>query len=249
MVVYFKNGPFDNLSTLSGVGPRCPGLLGEFGVENDDAFFLVVGSILCKTLCTHIPGTCVAGRRDCLDVGSLSLENRSGCGGVSELSAKPPKTGTSGTSAFHANNSSRRHGGGPPQDGGCRPDSGDGQAGERTGGRHHPRAGQTCVVLDDREIQAQLRENEAAAVGAEADLDVRTRDLTRYRNLLKDGAVTQEFDHAQGQYRSAKAQIKRMKTVPRSGHVDTHRNRRVRAPSSANQSSTRAIWRRRERRC
>ena len=43
------------------------------------------------------------------------------------------------------------------------------------------RAGQTLVVLDDREIQAQLRESEAAAVGAEADLDVRTRDLTRYR--------------------------------------------------------------------
>ena len=71
--------------------------------------------------------------------------------------------------------------------------------------------GQTLAILDDREIQAQLRESEAAASGAQADLEVRKRDLARYQEMLDGKAVTkEEFDRVQGAYKAAEAQMKRI---------------------------------------
>lgn len=72
-------------------------------------------------------------------------------------------------------------------------------------------AGQTLVVLDDREIQTQLREAEAALVGAEADLDVRQRDFKRYEELYQRKAATrEEYDRTEGALKAAQAQVRRV---------------------------------------
>ena len=71
-------------------------------------------------------------------------------------------------------------------------------------------AGQTLVVLDDREIQAQLREAEAGVIGVEADLAVRDRDYQRYKAMFAEKAVTKEdFDRVQGAYQVTQAQLTR----------------------------------------
>ncbi|MBN2580992.1 MAG: efflux RND transporter periplasmic adaptor subunit [Pirellulales bacterium] len=71
--------------------------------------------------------------------------------------------------------------------------------------------GQSLVVLDDREIQAQLRESEAAAAGVKADLELRRRDYERYRQMLEGKAVSkEEFDRVRGAYQGAEAQWKRI---------------------------------------
>jgi RND family efflux transporter MFP subunit len=71
-------------------------------------------------------------------------------------------------------------------------------------------AGQPLVTLDDREIQAQLREAEAAVSGVEADLSVRERDYTRYRRMFSENAVTKEdFDRIEGAYQVTAAQVQR----------------------------------------
>lgn len=70
--------------------------------------------------------------------------------------------------------------------------------------------GQPLVVLDDREVQAQLRDAEAAAAAAQADVDVRQRDLERYTNLLKKNAASvEEFDRAEAAYKTAAALLRR----------------------------------------
>jgi RND family efflux transporter MFP subunit len=67
------------------------------------------------------------------------------------------------------------------------------------------------VVLDDRELQAQLREAEAAAAGARADRDVRERDFRRYQQMFREKAVTKEdYDRVEGAYKGADAQLKRI---------------------------------------
>lgn len=72
-------------------------------------------------------------------------------------------------------------------------------------------AGQLLVVLDDREMQAHLREAESAALGARADLNVRERERARYEQLLRSGAGTQEdFDRVDGAYKVALTQLKRV---------------------------------------
>ncbi|MEZ6119488.1 MAG: efflux RND transporter periplasmic adaptor subunit [Pirellulaceae bacterium] len=73
-------------------------------------------------------------------------------------------------------------------------------------------AGQTLVVLDDREIQAQLREAEAGVAGVEADLAVRQSDFNRYQSMFAAKAVTKEdFDRIQGAYQMTQAQLDRTK--------------------------------------
>ena len=70
---------------------------------------------------------------------------------------------------------------------------------------------QLLVVLDDREVQAQLREVEAARLGVEADLAVRQRDFLRYQQMFAEKAVTKEqFDRVEGLYKVTQAQLKRM---------------------------------------
>jgi RND family efflux transporter MFP subunit len=71
--------------------------------------------------------------------------------------------------------------------------------------------GQTLIVLDDREIQAQLRESEAAKLGARSDLEVRLQDFKRYQQMLEGKAVSQEeYDRVRGAYLGAKAQVERI---------------------------------------
>jgi len=71
-------------------------------------------------------------------------------------------------------------------------------------------AGQLLVRLDDREIQAQLREVEAAAAGVQADLAVRERDYARYQRMFAENAVTKEdYDRVEGAYRATEAQLRR----------------------------------------
>ncbi len=71
--------------------------------------------------------------------------------------------------------------------------------------------GQQLVVLDDREVQAQLREADAAAAGIEADLAVRQREYERYRRMFEENAVTKEdFDRIEGAYQVTQAQLQRM---------------------------------------
>jgi RND family efflux transporter MFP subunit len=71
--------------------------------------------------------------------------------------------------------------------------------------------GQVLVVLDDRELQAQLREAEAAATGARADLDVRRGDYKRYEQMFREKAVSKEdFDRIEGAYKGALAQVSRV---------------------------------------
>ena len=68
--------------------------------------------------------------------------------------------------------------------------------------------GQLLCVLDDREIQAQLREAEASAAGIEADLSVRQREYERYQRMFAEKAVTQEdLDRVVGAYQMTQAQL------------------------------------------
>jgi RND family efflux transporter MFP subunit len=70
---------------------------------------------------------------------------------------------------------------------------------------------QLLIELDDRDVQAQLREAEAALAGAQADLDVRQRDYQRYQQMVREKAVTKEdFDRVEGAYKAALAQVKRL---------------------------------------
>jgi len=74
----------------------------------------------------------------------------------------------------------------------------------------HVVAGQPLVTLDDREIQAQLRETEAAVAGVTADLAVRERDYRRYRQMFAENAVTKEdFDRIEGAFQVTQAQLAR----------------------------------------
>lgn len=70
--------------------------------------------------------------------------------------------------------------------------------------------GQLLATLDDREVQAQLGEAEAAAAGIDADLAVRARDYQRYQQMFREKAVTKEaFDQIEGAFRVAQAQLRR----------------------------------------
>lgn len=70
--------------------------------------------------------------------------------------------------------------------------------------------GQTLIVLDDREVQAQLREAEAAVTAALADLHVRTQDFDRYEKMYRENAVTREdYDRIEGALKTAQAYLKR----------------------------------------
>jgi RND family efflux transporter MFP subunit len=81
--------------------------------------------------------------------------------------------------------------------------------------------GQLLVELDDRELQAQSREAEAAIAASDADLNLRKREVDRYKMMLAGNAVTKEqFDTVQGAYevavaqqRRAKEQFQRVKTM------------------------------------
>ena len=71
-------------------------------------------------------------------------------------------------------------------------------------------AGQLLVTLDDREIQAQLREAEAAVAGVTADLAVRERDYRRYKQMFAENAVTKEdYDRIEGVFQVTQAQLTR----------------------------------------
>ena len=71
-------------------------------------------------------------------------------------------------------------------------------------------AGQPLVTLDDREIQAQLREAEAAVAGVTADLAVREKDYRRYKQMFAESAVTKEdFDRVEGVFQVTEAQLAR----------------------------------------
>ncbi len=71
-------------------------------------------------------------------------------------------------------------------------------------------AGQLLVTLDDREIQAQLREAEAAVAGVTADLAVRERDYRRYKQMFAENAVTKEdYDRIEGVFQVTNAQLAR----------------------------------------
>ncbi len=68
--------------------------------------------------------------------------------------------------------------------------------------------GQLLCVLDDREVQAQLREAEASAAGIEADLAVRQREYDRYQRMFTEKAVTkEELDRVVGAYQMTQAQL------------------------------------------
>jgi len=70
--------------------------------------------------------------------------------------------------------------------------------------------GQLLATLDDREIQAQLREAEAASSGIEADLAVRKRDYGRYKRMFAEKAVTKEaFDQIEAAFQMSQAQLLR----------------------------------------
>lgn len=74
------------------------------------------------------------------------------------------------------------------------------------------KVGQLLCVLDDREIQSQLREADAAAAGIEADLVVRQREYERYQKMFADRAVTKEdLDRIEGAYQVTQAQLQRMR--------------------------------------
>ena len=71
-------------------------------------------------------------------------------------------------------------------------------------------AGQLLVTLDGREVQAQLREAEAAVRGVGADLAVRERDYRRYRQMFAENAVTKEdYDRVEGAFQATQAQLER----------------------------------------
>jgi membrane fusion protein, multidrug efflux system len=69
---------------------------------------------------------------------------------------------------------------------------------------------QLLVTLDEREIQAQLREAEAAVAGVNADLVVRERDYHRYKQMFAEKAVTKEdYDRVEGAFQVTQAQLQR----------------------------------------
>jgi membrane fusion protein (multidrug efflux system) len=69
---------------------------------------------------------------------------------------------------------------------------------------------QLLATLDDRELQAQLGEAEAAVAAAEADLVTREHDYQRYAMMFKEKAVTKEdYDKFKGAYEVARAQLRR----------------------------------------
>ena len=70
--------------------------------------------------------------------------------------------------------------------------------------------GQLLATLDDREIQTQLREAEAAVAGVTADLAVRERDYRRYKQMFAENAVTKEdYDRIEGAFQVTQAQLQR----------------------------------------
>jgi RND family efflux transporter MFP subunit len=70
--------------------------------------------------------------------------------------------------------------------------------------------GQLLATLDDREIQAQLAEAEAAVAAAQADVTLRESEFARSKQLYSDRAITKEdFDRVQGAYRVTTAQLER----------------------------------------
>jgi RND family efflux transporter MFP subunit len=71
--------------------------------------------------------------------------------------------------------------------------------------------GDALLTLDDRDIQAQLREAEAAAAGARADMDVRAGDFKRYEQMFRENAVSREdYDRVEGAMKNARAQLQRL---------------------------------------
>ncbi len=72
--------------------------------------------------------------------------------------------------------------------------------------------GDVLIELDDREIQAQLREAEAGVAAAQAEYDLRLRDYKRAKQLLEEKAISQEeFDRVEGMFEVARAQLERAK--------------------------------------
>jgi RND family efflux transporter MFP subunit len=70
--------------------------------------------------------------------------------------------------------------------------------------------GQLLVTLDDRELQAQLREAEAAVGAAEADVTLRERDFARHKQMYADKAITkEEYDRVEGAHKVSQAQLRR----------------------------------------
>jgi RND family efflux transporter MFP subunit len=70
--------------------------------------------------------------------------------------------------------------------------------------------GQLLVELDDRELQAQLREAEASVSASDAELALRKRERERYKTMIAGNAVTKEqFDTVRGAYEVAEAQQRR----------------------------------------
>jgi len=69
---------------------------------------------------------------------------------------------------------------------------------------------QLLIELDDRELQAQLREAEATVAASQADLAIRERDFQRYKLMYEEKAVTKEdYDRFKGAYEVAQAQLRR----------------------------------------
>ena len=81
--------------------------------------------------------------------------------------------------------------------------------------------GQQLVELDDRELQARLREAEAAVAASGADLVTREHDFQRYKMMYEEKAVSKEdydkfrgaYDVAQAQLRRAEEQVRRLKVM------------------------------------
>jgi membrane fusion protein (multidrug efflux system) len=74
----------------------------------------------------------------------------------------------------------------------------------------HVKQGDVLITLDDREIQAQLREVEAGRLGVESDLAVRQREFQRYQQMFAEKAVSKDdFDRVEGMYLVTRSQLKR----------------------------------------
>ncbi len=70
--------------------------------------------------------------------------------------------------------------------------------------------GQVLVRLDDRDLKARLEEARQAVVAAEANLQNLEKDLKRYKDLVGQGAVTQqEYDGIQSRHTIAQADVSR----------------------------------------
>ena len=69
-------------------------------------------------------------------------------------------------------------------------------------------AGQVLALLDTRDLQQSVRNAEAQAGSAQAQLDLAQRNIQRYENLLAAGAVSQEaYDQYKQQYEAAAALV------------------------------------------